>query len=45
MMSDSGTIYDLAEIMGHDDIETTKIYAHLSPKHLKKRMKNLDNKK
>lgn len=44
MMSDSGTIYDLAKIMGHDDIETTQIYAHFSPKYLKKRMKNLDKK-
>jgi len=35
MMSNSGTIYDLAKYLTHSDIETTKIYAHLSPGHMK----------
>jgi len=35
MMKD-GNIFELKELLGHADFETTQIYAHLSPKHLEK---------
>jgi integrase/recombinase XerD len=30
-----GTLYDLSKFLSHSDIETTKIYAHLSPEYMK----------
>ncbi len=35
MMKGVGSIYDLSEYLSHADIESTKIYAHLSPTHKK----------
>jgi site-specific recombinase XerD len=29
-----GSIYDLKDLLGHSDIKTTEIYAHLAPNHL-----------
>ena len=34
-MMRGGKIYDLKELLGHSDIKTTEIYAHLSVDHLK----------
>jgi len=33
-MMKGGNIYDLQAILGHTDLQTTMIYAHLSPQHL-----------
>lgn len=35
-MMKGGNIYDLQAILGHSDLKTTMIYAHLSPQHLVK---------
>ena len=37
-MMRNGNIYDLAAILGHSDIETTKRYAHLSQEHLRRKV-------
>ena len=34
-MMRGGNLFDLKELLGHSDIKTTMIYAHLSPNHLK----------
>lgn len=34
-MMNGGNIYDLKKLLGHQKIETTEIYAHLSPEHLR----------
>ena len=33
-MMRGGNIYDLQKILGHSDLKSTMIYAHLSPQHL-----------
>lgn len=35
LMNNVGTIYDLSKFLSHSDIETTQIYAHLSPEYMK----------
>lgn len=35
------TLYDLSKILGHSDIKTTEIYAHLAPDYLQKTVENL----
>lgn len=35
-MMNGGDVFTLKELLGHSDISTTMIYAHLSPKHLEK---------
>jgi integrase len=42
MMSGVGTIFDLANYLSHSDIDTTKLYTHLSPDHMKDITKRLD---
>ena len=34
-MMNGGNLFDLKELLGHSDIKTTMVYAHLSPDHLK----------
>ena len=36
-VSNKGQIYDLKELLGHQDIKTTMNYAHLSPDHVAKK--------
>ena len=33
-----GSLYDLQKILGHADLRTTQIYAHLSQDHIKEQM-------
>ena len=42
IMKRAGTIYELQQIMGHSDINVTKIYAHLSDDHQLNSMKKLE---
>jgi hypothetical protein len=35
-MMNGGDVFTLKELLGHSDIGTTMVYAHLSPKHLEK---------
>ena len=37
------SLYDLAEILGHKDIKTTRIYAHLTETHLYEAVKRTEN--
>lgn len=41
MMKGSGSLYDLAEILGHADTKMTQRYAHLSPSHIAQKTQNL----
>jgi len=43
-MMKGGNIYDLQAILGHADLKTTMIYAHLSPQHLVKASKIINYK-
>jgi hypothetical protein len=33
-MRNFGSLYDLSKILGHSDLKTTQIYAHLSSEHI-----------
>lgn len=37
------TLYEVASLLGHSSIETTKIYAHLAPDHLNNVVRRLDS--
>ena len=41
-MMNGGTIFELREMLGHSDIKTTMIYAHLSQEHLKDASKKVN---
>jgi len=38
-MQNGGDIYDLKELLGHSTVKMTEVYAHLSPKYLKSKVK------
>ena len=43
ILSKSGTLYDLKELLGHKSIETTQIYAHLADEYLRETLMKMDS--
>jgi site-specific recombinase XerD len=40
-LESGGSIKELQELLGHSDIKTTMIYAHLAPEHIKNAINRL----